>query len=140
MAEEIEGTTCTIRRNGRVVGGLGIEHAERDGAKAALEAAGYQCDCGSEANFKTECTEDDPEVCEVSVALIYGLEIARDTGTPAPELEALNAAGHGGKGEVAEAFEALRDRLPEGSEERMEAEATLADLARGEIVTQQVSD
>lgn len=135
MADEIEGTVCRIARGGIQVGALGIADDERRAAVAALEAAGYQCDCPpSEVNFKAECSEDDHEVCDVSVALLYGLEIARDTGTAAPELEALETAGHGSKDEVRSGLVSLRDRLPEGSDERREAEETIRDLERGAIV------
>lgn len=129
MSQDIDGTTCTITRGGENVGVLGIAYAEQGRATEALRAAGYGCECAGRVDLKRECTEDDHEVCDLSVALVYAREIAADTGTAAPELDALDAAGAGSKDEVAAAVAALRDRLPQGSDERMEAELLLGDIA-----------
>lgn len=134
MSDEIDGTLCTIARGGAVVGRLAVAYTDRAAVTGALRGAGYECDCEEPQDLKAECTEDDHEVCDLSVSLVYASEIAADTGTPAPELDALQASGRGTKAEVLAAIAALRDRLPDGSTEQAEAANVVASIQAGSVV------
>lgn len=127
----MDGTLCRVTKNGVKVGAMVVDPTEQQSVTTALRNAGFQCDCGTTdalLDLKQECTEDDHEVCDVSVALAYGLEIASDEHVTAPKLKELDERGYGTVDELVAGLVELREKLPPQSDAYKEVDATIGDF------------
>jgi len=73
-----------------------------------------------------ECTVKQPRNCELSVAVGYARDLARDAGVPAPEIDRLIKTGFESEREIKAALAATRKRLPAAA--RKDADAVIAFL------------
>jgi hypothetical protein len=85
-----------------------------------------------------ECSADNHDACDISMAVAWVRDLASDTGTAAPEVQELLATGYRDKEQVIEVLSVVRDRLPETAtvdgeeiQPRMASEQAIG-LVRGE--------
>lgn len=62
--------------------------------------------------IEVECSADNHDACDISMAVAWVRDLASDTGTDAPEVQALLQTGYRDKEQVIEVLTAVRDRLP----------------------------
>ncbi len=74
-------------------------------------------------SLQGECTKERPRNCELSVAVGYARDLARDAGVPAPEIDRLIRDGFESEREIKAALTATRKRLPESA--RKEADEVM---------------
>lgn len=109
-----------IQKDGQDVGSLACYPDQCEDTAAALRAAGYTVNARGEIAGETqelhrldeECSIENHEPCDLSVAAAWVVGLAEDTGTDAAELNALVENGYETKEQVVAAMEAVAARLP----------------------------
>ncbi|HEY3367769.1 MAG TPA: hypothetical protein VGK74_22150 [Symbiobacteriaceae bacterium] len=78
-------------------------------------------------DLAANCHVEDRRPCDIAVSVGYARDLARDAGIPAPELDRLLATGaYHDEGEIKQALQATRSRLPDSA--RGEADAVIGYL------------